>query len=113
PAELIAIAREEFSDLLGARGDPVVARVRRWPRGLPQYRSGHERHVAALRDVERRCAGLFVTGNYFAGVSVAACLTQALATASRVHGVLRGDREDLDRTAPTHPSSSAARCSIA
>ena len=112
-AELIAIAREEFSDLLGARGDPVVARVRRWPRGLPQYRSGHERHVAALRDVERRCAGLFVTGNYFAGVSVAACLTQALATASRVHGVLRGDREDLDRTAPTHPSSSAARCSIA
>ena len=32
---LEALVRDEFSDLLGARGEPVVARVRHWPRGLP------------------------------------------------------------------------------
>ncbi|MHA1529467.1 MAG: protoporphyrinogen oxidase, partial [Alphaproteobacteria bacterium] len=41
PADLIAMARREFGDLLGARGEPTLARVRQWPRGLPQYRLGH------------------------------------------------------------------------
>ncbi|MFQ5567198.1 MAG: protoporphyrinogen oxidase, partial [Paracoccaceae bacterium] len=41
PADLIAMARCEVADLLGARGEPTLARVRQWPRGLPQYRLGH------------------------------------------------------------------------
>ncbi|MCK5166159.1 MAG: protoporphyrinogen oxidase, partial [Rhodospirillaceae bacterium] len=34
--DLVQMARDEFGELLGVRGDPVVARVRQWPRGLPQ-----------------------------------------------------------------------------
>ncbi len=47
--ELVRLARADFRDLLGVRGDPVVARVRQWPQGLPQHRVGHGRIVAALR----------------------------------------------------------------
>ncbi|MBT5939141.1 MAG: protoporphyrinogen oxidase, partial [Rhodospirillaceae bacterium] len=39
--DLIEIAQAEFGDLIGAKGEPLVARVRHWPRGLPQYRLGH------------------------------------------------------------------------
>lgn len=83
-AELMDVARSEFQDLLGARGEPVVARVRQWPRGLPQYRLGHVGRVAALRGAENRRPGLFVTGNYFAGPGIATCLAQAADTAVRV-----------------------------
>jgi oxygen-dependent protoporphyrinogen oxidase len=86
--DLIAAARAEFGDLLGARGDPVVARVRQWPRGLPQYQLGHGGRIAALRGLESRQPGLFVTGNYFEGPSLGACVTQAGGAAARVHDFL-------------------------
>ncbi len=40
-ADLVELAEGEFRELIGARGAPVVARVRHWPVGLPQYRIGH------------------------------------------------------------------------
>jgi oxygen-dependent protoporphyrinogen oxidase len=88
PAALVDIVRSEFADLLGARGEPAVARVRQWPRGLPQYRVGHDEVIGALAAAEDRWPGLFVTGNYFAGVSVAACLAEATRAAMRAHGHL-------------------------
>ncbi len=81
---LVDLAREEFRDLLGARGEPVVARVRHWPQGLPQYGIGHGKAVATLEQLGDRVPGLFVTGNYLHGVSVPDCLGVARETASRV-----------------------------
>ena len=90
PAALVALAQSEFRDLLGVTGDPVVARVRQWPRGLPQYGLGHGMRVAALRALEARAPGLFVTGNYFAGPAVAICVAEARETADRVDRHLTG-----------------------
>ncbi len=100
-AGLIQMARDEFAGLVGARGEPVVARVRQWARGLPQYAPGHGARVDALVSIGQRQPGLFVTGNYLNGVSVAACLAQAVNTAERVHGYLL----DLARgtTSVSHP----------
>ncbi len=86
--DLVALARAEFHDLVGARGEPVIARVRQWLRGLPQYRLGHGRRIATLLGIEERRPGLFVTGNYFSGPSVATCLTQARETSLRVRRFL-------------------------
>ncbi len=86
--DLITLARQEFSDLIGARGDPIVARVKHWPLGLPQYEIGHLKRTVCLRDAEKRTPGLFLTGNYFDGPSVAACLGQAEKTAWAVNAHL-------------------------
>ncbi|MBC8269413.1 MAG: protoporphyrinogen oxidase [Rhodospirillaceae bacterium] len=91
PAEdITALARDEFRDLLGAKGEPVVARVRQWSQGLPQLTTGHGQRLQRIHDAEQRHPGLFVTGNYFTGPAVATCLTQSLETSSRVHGYLGG-----------------------
>ncbi|MEE8444681.1 MAG: protoporphyrinogen oxidase [Alphaproteobacteria bacterium] len=82
--DLITLAREEFTDLLGARGEPVVARVRHWPRGLPQYRLGHAERVRVMDRLPERVPGVFLTGNYFDGPSVGACLARARETAAQV-----------------------------
>jgi len=89
-ADLIALTRAEFADLIGARGDPVVARVRHWPMGLPQYGVGHGERVRTLRSADQRVPGLFLTGNYFGGPSVADCLAGAVETAAAAHAYLAG-----------------------
>ncbi len=88
-SDLIELARQEFADLIGARDAPVVSKVRHWPRGLPQYRSGHTARIAELDSLAGRVPGMFVTGNYFAGPSVANCLQQAANVAVNVHSFLK------------------------
>lgn len=97
-ADLIAATQEEFGDLLGARGEPVVARTQYWARGLPQYRPGHGDRVLRLAGLENHRPGLYLTGNYFQGPGVAACLAQAGQTAARVASHLSGcvRRQDDD-----------------
>ena len=90
--DLIQLARNEFSDLIGARGQPVVARVRHWPVGLPQYGIRHVERTACLRDTPLRQPGLFLTGNYFNGPSVGACLGMAGETATAVDRYVAGCR---------------------
>jgi protoporphyrinogen/coproporphyrinogen III oxidase len=88
--ELLDLAHREFRDLMGARGQPIVAMVRHWPLGLPQYRLGHRERTTALLETSCRHPGLFVTGNYFSGPSVAACIAQATEMAARTHRFLGG-----------------------
>lgn len=82
--DLVNLAAEEFGDLLGAKGDPVVARVQHWAQGLPQYLLGHTGKVAQIRAASDRQPGLFVTGNYFCGPSIGACITMGQKTAADV-----------------------------
>lgn len=81
--ELEGLVLAEVRDLLGVKGMPVFSSVRYWRYGLPQPGLGHERRIAALRALEAEWPGLFVTGNYLSGVSTAACIDAALATAER------------------------------
>ncbi len=86
--DLIAMAKAEFAGLLGVKGEPVVARSRQWPRGLPQYRIGHSEKIETLRAAQDNRPGLFLTGNYLSGLSVVSCIASADDTARRVHGFL-------------------------
>jgi oxygen-dependent protoporphyrinogen oxidase len=88
PADLIEMARRDFGELLGARGEPTIARVRQWPRGLPQYRLGHGDLVATFNTISERCPGLFVTGNYLNGVAAGNCVAEANKTSVLVHRYL-------------------------
>jgi oxygen-dependent protoporphyrinogen oxidase len=107
PAEMEAMVAREASDLLGARGTPVVARTRYWMRGLPQYEMGHAAKVETVRRLEDAHPGLFVTGNYLAGMSTAVCIEQALLTARRADAHLAG-RWGETRRAPARAAGCEA-----
>jgi oxygen-dependent protoporphyrinogen oxidase len=90
PDELAALVDGEVRQLLGGRAVPVVARTRVWRRGLPQPGVDHAQRLGRIAAVESEHAGLFLTGNYFAGVSTAACIEQAVSAACRVEQHLAG-----------------------
>ena len=84
PDELAALVHGEVRQLLGGRAAPVVARTRCWRRGLPQPGVDHAQRLGRIATLESEHAGLFLTGNYFSGVSSVACVAQAFDTAQRV-----------------------------
>ncbi|MBI3917765.1 MAG: protoporphyrinogen oxidase [Betaproteobacteria bacterium] len=86
--ELEQLAQSEVRQLLGGRVAPVVLRAHRWRYGLPQPGLDHGPRLGRITALESEHAGLFLTGNYFSGVSTAACIQQALDTARRIREYL-------------------------
>jgi len=74
---MIALARRELGELIGAVGEPLVARVDRHPRAMPQYTLGHLDRVAAIRTRLARHPRLFLASNAFDGVGVPDCIRGA------------------------------------
>ena len=86
--DLTAQMHKELAEMLGIKGGPVMTKVRRWALGLPQYTIGHTARQAVFAQTPERVEGLFVTGNYTQGVSVANCLKSAAGTAANVAELL-------------------------
>ncbi len=80
-ATLVGEVHKELAELLDIKGPPKLHRTRRWSLGLPQYELGHSKRVAVLDSVADRVPGLFITGNFLQGISVANCLSRANETA--------------------------------
>jgi len=92
-AELSAMMHKELAEMLGIKGAPVVSRMRRWALGLPQYTIGHRARQTTFAQTSNRVEGLYLTGNYTNGVSVANCLKSAHDTAGNVAKSLEGVRK--------------------
>jgi len=92
-AALVNEVHKELADLLGIKGAPMMHRTRRWALGLPQYELGHPTRVAALNSTPARVPGLFVTGNFMRGISVANCLNSADETARLVAEDVTGNAQ--------------------
>lgn len=63
-------ARRAAEEVLGARGEPTLARVSRWHRAIPQYRPGHRARIAELRERLAGHAGLHLVGSHLDGVGL-------------------------------------------
>jgi len=69
-----AIVLRELGDLIGARGEPCLFRVARWPGAMPQYHLGHLDRVARIAERVAAWPGLQTAGNAYAGVGVPYCI---------------------------------------
>jgi oxygen-dependent protoporphyrinogen oxidase len=73
----------DLRTLLGIGAEPVLARVYRRPRAMPQLEVGHLERMA---DIDRRLAaipGLFISASGFRGVGLPDCIGDAQAVAAR------------------------------
>jgi oxygen-dependent protoporphyrinogen oxidase len=76
-AALVATARAQLAELLGARGEPLLARVARYPHAMPQYTVGHLARIEAIALGLRRHPGLALAGGAYRGVGIADCVRSA------------------------------------
>jgi oxygen-dependent protoporphyrinogen oxidase len=85
--DLLAVARSELGEALGVRAEPVLARVRRWPFAMPQYRVGHLDRVAAIGRVMEGVPGLGLAGGGYRGVGIPDCVRSGEVAAARALGL--------------------------
>jgi oxygen-dependent protoporphyrinogen oxidase len=74
PAELLRLVRTELERLLGVRAAPVFSHVAQWPRAIPQYTVGYQRHKDTFAAFEAAAPGFFIGGNARDGISLANCI---------------------------------------
>lgn len=74
----------DLGSLLGVRGAPTFVHHQQWPHAIPQYELGHEAVENGAARVESALPGLYLTGQWRAGVALGDCIAQGQATAARV-----------------------------
>jgi oxygen-dependent protoporphyrinogen oxidase len=84
---LIAGARDELREALGVTAEPMLTRVARWTKAMPQYHVGHGGRVEAIERCVAALPGLQLAGGAYRGVGIADCVRSGEAAADRVFGV--------------------------
>jgi len=86
-AALAAVARAELRLALGITAEPVLTRVARWTKAMPQYHVGHGVRVEAIEQCAAALPGLHLCGGAYRGVGIADCVRSGEAAAERAFGV--------------------------
>jgi oxygen-dependent protoporphyrinogen oxidase len=68
--EMLRIIREELKDIMGVEGDPILTKIYRWEKSMPQYLVGHLEKVARMEERTNLQPGLFLTGCAYKGIGI-------------------------------------------
>lgn len=90
---LIGAIRAELRLALSITAAPVLHRIVRWPRAIPQYHLGHLERVAVIQAGAAGHPGLFLGGNAYHGVALNDCTEQGERIAAQVAHYLQGIRD--------------------
>jgi oxygen-dependent protoporphyrinogen oxidase len=84
--DLRGIAMQEMHEVMGITSAPVLCRVHRFDRAMPQYHVGHLDRVAAIESLAARVPGLYLAGAAYGGIGIPDCVgsgERAAAAAAR------------------------------
>jgi len=79
--------RAELAALLGITAPPVLTRVQRYQRAMPQYAVGHLDRVAAIEARAAALPALVLAGAAYRGVGVPDCVRSGEAAADAIVAV--------------------------
>jgi oxygen-dependent protoporphyrinogen oxidase len=82
--KLLAAVREDIEEILGIQSNPILTKIYRWEKSMPQYTLGHEERLARIEQGLSNYPGLFITGSAYRGIGISDCIHQAELTAEKV-----------------------------
>jgi oxygen-dependent protoporphyrinogen oxidase len=68
--EMLKIIREELKDIMGVEGHPILTKIYRWEKSMPQYLVGHLEKVSRIEERTNLQPGLFLTGCAYKGIGI-------------------------------------------
>jgi len=96
----VTTTRDELRQTLGVTAEPVLTRVVRWPKAMPQYHVGHGGRVEAIERCAAAIPGLHLAGGAYRGVGIADCVRSGEAAAEQALGSQSPASDRLDRPEP-------------
>jgi oxygen-dependent protoporphyrinogen oxidase len=82
------LVERELGSLIGASGEPLLVRIGRHPRSMPQYILGHLDRVATIRRHLAKYSRLYLAGIAYDGVGIPDCIHAAEQTADALMDAL-------------------------
>lgn len=74
--QLIAAARAELRSTLGLEPEPVLSKVYRWEKAMPQYLVGHLERMDQIDQALKETPGVFMAGAAYRGTGIPDCIRQ-------------------------------------
>jgi oxygen-dependent protoporphyrinogen oxidase len=87
--ELIDVAVDEVSSIMGVKGEPEFTGIKKWERSIPQYNIGYESTVEAIEAFQQQHPGMFFCSNFYKGISVGDCVKNSVTTSDAIACYLR------------------------
>ncbi len=72
--DLLQQVRDELHAVLGISAPPMLHRVFRWPKAMPQYTLGHLDRLKVIEEHFAARPGLFAAGNAYRGIGIPDCI---------------------------------------
>ena len=72
--EMLEMVLGELRDIIGLTARPVMHRIYRWIKGMPQYTVGHLKRVETIENRAAANPGIYVVGGSYKGVGVGDCI---------------------------------------
>ena len=95
---MLRMVREELRDIMGVEGDPLLTKIYRWEKSMPQYLVGHLEKVAQIEERTNLQPGLFLTGCAYKGIGISDSVHDAEITAEKAVMYLKniqGERQEV------------------
>lgn len=83
-SDLERIARAEVRERLGITAPPELARVQRWPQGMPQFLLGHRERAVRIESAVAGIPWLALAGNAYRGVGLPDAIASGEAAGDRI-----------------------------
>ncbi|WP_374712528.1 protoporphyrinogen oxidase [Symbiobacterium terraclitae] len=80
---IIAHARKELERLMGLTAEPILTRVFKWRRAMPQYLVGHLDRMDRVDRLMAQAPGLYLGGAAFRGVGLPDCVREGAQAAEK------------------------------
>ena len=87
--KLLAAVQGDIEGILKITGAPLVARIYRWHKAMPQYTLGHENKLFRIEQGLAKHPGLFLTGSAYRGIGISDCVHEAELTAHKILEFIR------------------------
>lgn len=97
---LVEIARRELAETLQIRAAPLLVRVARWPRSMPQYNLGHPERLRAIGERLDSLPGLRLAGAAYSGIGIPDCIRSGEQAADEVFQVFKPARSSAHLVLP-------------
>jgi oxygen-dependent protoporphyrinogen oxidase len=97
--ELRDLALGEMRDVMGIHAEPLMCRINRFERAMPQYHVGHLERVRDLESIAGRVPGLYLAGAAYGGVGIPDCARSGERAAAAALGAI-AQRPHLLVTSP-------------
>lgn len=91
-AGLQALAQEELRLTLRVTAAPVLSRVFRWEKAMPQYNLGHPQRLQAIEAAVEAHPGLALAGNGYRGIGIPDCIHSGEQAVAQVWTYLEANR---------------------